>query len=1285
MISFRTLAKYFGRLVGALVVVLAALLVFSQTGLFRDWLRKTMIRQANAALNASLSIDTLEGNLITSLSLRGVRLISAGDTVLSLPELALRLEPGALLRNTVKIKVIALENPQLLLRQLSDSSWNVSELVQAQDNPPQEADAASDWTIQLESTRISNGHVRIFSRDSSRTPLVISNINSILSLRYTPSGSELTLKKLQLHSLNPDLVIDHLGFRLGYAAGTIVLENLSLRTADSRMSGSISFNPESEHLQAELQARPLNLADIRSFYPDIPAPGRYSVDIEAQGASDSLDLSIALRDSVQHISLQASFSSLRHNHPGYEAELRFENVLVKSWYAPWSTDDRLSGTAHIRGHGIAPDSIDADFSLHLADSRILGRSSGSLSLQAALRHGSLDGRLNLAGAYGDVRGDVRITELFGRQSFAAALSARKLDLAPVLSDPGLSTELTFTLRGRGEGFAGDAMVGTAEFHMAPSTALEAEIDTAFARVSLDRGRIRIDTVQVRSPLAAVYLAGKINLSAENDLRFHGSLGDLRWVQKQISADTLHARGTFAGLISGPSDSLLSKLTIDLHDIRFDSIKVDTLRSTWQHLAGARHQHGRGRLTARGFAFGTTRIDTIDIRAGLQDSLFSAGLALGRRDSIAARARVVYEIKKEPRLLISDVRLRIRDLRWSSDETPATVVFGDSALFIENVSLRSEDQWLAINGTLAQKGRQDLSLRAKGVDLQPITRLFGLQKDLDGELDLGLRFTGTAEQPLLNGTFTIRDGRVMEFRYQHWRGNFDYKDGLLSWTFNLLGAKDRELNGDGYLPLMLHAGADSLIDMHKPIRIHVITGATGGFDLSFLQTLTDQFRNISGEFSTNLLIGNTLANPWPVGSIRIYNGKFDFPRYGARYRNILITLQVDTTRIDVRQFKIGGLRGDLRINGVINYHESGIQGGISSAELVAKARNFVAAKNRDFEVVIDGDARLGGPLESPRFGGTINIKRSTFYIPAFEDNRYIELEQLQPLLAQATLDTILSEEIHTAQPSIEEPEEPVSDYYKNLRGELKIIIPRNTWLRGPEMNVEIAGELDIVKQGEEFDMPFGTIQVIRGTYELYGRRFKIKSGSFTFDGGEEIDPLIDIEAEYVFRDAYRNSSLMLVHITGRAYKPQVRFYLNDIEIAEVEAASYIIFGRNIEDLSQNERETLSGSSSGESSAFSLLTQLGAAQLSKTIGKRLNLDVIEFQGREESGASSILVGRYLTNNIFISVQQQLDSRQWHNLWNATATMEIEVMRNLLLQLTKGSTENTTGFDLIWKFQK
>ena len=50
-----------------------------------------------------------------------------------------------------------------------------------------------------------------------------------------------------------------------------------------------------------------------------------------------------------------------------------------------------------------------------------------------------------------------------------------------------------------------------------------------------------------------------------------------------------------------------------------------------------------------------------------------------------------------------------------------------------------------------------------------------------------------------------------------------------------------------------------------------------------------------------------------------------------------------------------------------------------------------------------------------------------------------------------------------------------------------------------MRVEISGDLDIIKNSPKPEI-FGSIEIMRGHYDLYGRRFNVVEGVITFQGG-----------------------------------------------------------------------------------------------------------------------------------------------------------------------------------------
>jgi hypothetical protein len=71
----------------------------------------------------------------------------------------------------------------------------------------------------------------------------------------------------------------------------------------------------------------------------------------------------------------------------------------------------------------------------------------------------------------------------------------------------------------------------------------------------------------------------------------------------------------------------------------------------------------------------------------------------------------------------------------------------------------------------------------------------------------------------------------------------------------------------------------------------------------------------------------------------------------------------------------------------------------------------------------------------------------------------------------------------------------------------ISVVNNCWIINDDVNLEFKGDVLVLRDAGEL-MILGNMETIRGTYFLYGTKFKIEKGSFFFDNLETIDPSID---------------------------------------------------------------------------------------------------------------------------------------------------------------------------------
>jgi len=111
------------------LILLMGIMLFSQTPLFKNWVKGKIVAQINQYINGQVTIEELSGNLFRGVSLSGIRLIDQRDTILVVGQLKLNYQPLKLLQKKISIKELTIAETELLLNQISDSSWNIGHIV----------------------------------------------------------------------------------------------------------------------------------------------------------------------------------------------------------------------------------------------------------------------------------------------------------------------------------------------------------------------------------------------------------------------------------------------------------------------------------------------------------------------------------------------------------------------------------------------------------------------------------------------------------------------------------------------------------------------------------------------------------------------------------------------------------------------------------------------------------------------------------------------------------------------------------------------------------------------------------------------------------------------------------------------------------------------------------------------------------------------------------------------------------------------------------------------------
>lgn len=297
-------------------------------------------------------------------------------------------------------------------------------------------------------------------------------------------------------------------------------------------------------------------------------------------------------------------------------------------------------------------------------------------------------------------------------------------------------------------------------------------------------------------------------------------------------------------------------------------------------------------------------------------------------------------------------------------------------------------------------------------------------------------------------------------------------------------------------------------------------------------------------------------------------------------------------------------------------------------------------------------------------GKITIPRLLFHIPDYQKKarRYQESKDIY-VLGERTK--------RSKQPTKEAP--PGSDL---LDVDLRIRIPRNCIIKNELLRVELATNRDLgvrIRMKEGTLRLSGGIEIIRGTFSQYGKRFEIKKGSnVSFTGqrvslaniASELDPRLSIQAGHrvnvskgtrLSEQGHKNANVSII-VSGSLQHIEVNFGVQDastgdkISMDKANALSLVLTGRTTSELSGSQQRALS------SQAIGMLGQALASKLRNQVSGTLPIDVLNIEAGSSVSDLKVDFGWYLSSSVYLQFSAQPVPREEESFWEALIQMSL-----------------------------
>jgi autotransporter translocation and assembly factor TamB len=865
---------------------------------------------------------------------------------------------------------------------------------------------------------------------------------------------------------------------------------------------------------------------------------------------------------------------------------------------------------------------------------------GAVTASGSLQAPQIQADLQYAG--GTIQADLAAHLQDPEPRYAATLDIDKLDVAQVLPDASGRVQAKATLKGSGfDGVKRRATIALEVDSMGLSLApgLSARLQALIAGDT-----VRVNQFRLTSAPVDVRANGALSGSRETTLDYTLTLGDLSALHPYVGSN-LQATGGLTGTVRGPLNDLHTEGSLNIQDWRYASIEGKSLQSNFsvsQTPTSLKATLTGQIVDVQGPSLPLSTLALAGHYTGEQGT-FQVAVAEGPYAQTRMAGQV--QLDQGQQITIDTLRLHHQELDWTNAEPIRVVRSPQGKIDIQPMQLHDGSQELRVQGTLTPSGPVQAEVHAQQVQIGPIFKAAALDHiALNGQLGLDLTVSGTLSNPQAQSQLRVAGLQWGTENLGELRAEIGVKDEIvrthLSWEH-----RGRAL---------LQARGTVGVTPKSPLDLRLQANRV---DLDMLAPLHPEVVESAGILGFDLKLDGALPRPQIHGNLDLNDGVLRLRATGERYRDIQAHLAFAGDRVTIEQMQVGSRSGSMRLAGDIDREGTNLR----HVNLTLKADEFTAVHTPTIETQLSSALQVQGTLQDMIATGTVTVHRARYRFDRLPGSGPKAVQPRDLTVAGvygSGVDTVQTPEGTISRASAKQAPLPF------LRADVAVDIPRNAWVQGPGTAIEVNGELNVKKDFNEPVLLSGTIETERGFASFYGKKFDIETGEVTFNGSPDINPFLNVAATYDISDY-----LITIQVNERAREPKLALS-SEPELPQADIVSLLVIGKTTDRLTNSEQKSFSDYTG------QIAGGLLASQLEKTIGEPLGLDTIEIEAGDTLGTGSLSVGRYVTQDLFLSYTREFGAED-----SNTAGVEYSLNRRLKLK-GESSDQGEAAFQFLWE---
>ncbi len=572
--------------------------------------------------------------------------------------------------------------------------------------------------------------------------------------------------------------------------------------------------------------------------------------------------------------------------------------------------------------------------------------------------------------------------------------------------------------------------------------------------------------------------------AEGSLEYHGDLeitgradlNDLSNFRHQTFIDLPAGRAQAQYLFTGPVNDPDLSGHLDSDSIWFYDFYSSEFKADFSINSFIRSKRGdisisSGPGVAWSFPFDNVnsemKIDSnlLFIDSLLFDNNFSFGRANGQLD---------YELYPRQFILENlNFNLTGREFASAGDQL---ILIDSSGFLLDYIDIRTSLGKMSFQGRANYDETVDLIWDIGNISIAPWIELINDSLEIDGWLFSQGEITGHLNDPDMKLNVRLDSLRYRGLNLGDMLGYFTYEDSTLYIDSSSLKSPEGLYEAVGEFPINLAIDSGVQRFDGRQQEINVIAHDRR---LDLAAFVLESVEYITGDFSAEFELTGQPLRPHINGVSSLKNGTIKLIDLNDKLVNIdvdlemsdrLITLNNATADVPNKIKKIPGTvtaSGTILINDINNYRFA------INLKCLDMPMNYEMG---DFTGMADATLMVDGATP-PMVSGTIKMQSAEYRENFAEETGFNLLTALQ------------------------------ADQSWNL--DLMVECPSNVWVKNDDINAEFFGNINILRQAGQYNF-LGTLEVIRGKYDMIAKTFKFTpGGTITYNNIEDPNPELNM--------------------------------------------------------------------------------------------------------------------------------------------------------------------------------